>query len=129
MRLRSFALVLLLCLPSWCMPTFGVAQETYPELSNREIVETFLAIFEELDLAYQAYLNLSGAVQSMSVPLETSREALVMAAEQTERIATSVTETANALDAYEARQARRDAMLAGAAGVAIILSVLALIFG
>ena len=76
--LKRFLLVLVLL--SLAVSSFCTTVEDYPPMSNTEIVENFIAVFEELEMAYQSYQALYRAVASLPPKLDEMSQMLSTAA-------------------------------------------------
>ena len=132
-RLRKSVLFLLafLCL---CSPIYSAENDAYPIMSNRDIVETFLMVFDELDIAYQSYVNLYNAVEPLPSELrEVSTQLRTVSSESSTQTAiltdmeTSLLLTEIAFDGYAVKQRHRMIALTAATVVSLIVAVFGIV--
>lgn len=81
--------------------SYSITAEEYPPMTNAEIVENFIAVYDELDTAYQAYLTLYNAVQTLPPKLQEISTTLQTAAQVTETIRQDVQLIDSELTSYE----------------------------
>jgi len=97
---KSFVLLcFLLLLVS--LPIYSAEVAEYETMTNTAIVETFIAVFDELDQAYLAYTSLYSAVQTLAPKLAEISQTLQTGADTIASIQADMQAIENAQRNYE----------------------------
>jgi len=99
MRKLLVLLCFLLLLVS--LPIYSAEVAEYETMTNTQIVETFIAVFDELDQAYLAYTSLYSAVQTLAPQLQEISQTLQTGADTIASIQADMQAIENAQRNYE----------------------------
>jgi uncharacterized protein YPO0396 len=126
---KSFVLLcFLLLLVS--LPIYSAEVAEYETMTNTAIVETFIAVFDELDQAYLAYTSLYSAVQTLAPQLQEISQTLQTGADTIASIQADMQAIENAQQNYEQavkKQIRDITIQAYLIGATAILSAILLV--
>ena len=125
---------LLLCLLLLVsVPTYSVVEEEYPPMSQTEIAENFIAVYDELDQAYRAYMTLfNGLVelqprlQAISLDLRMGAELIATMQQDMQRIESAQRNYVKAVD-KKVRETTIQAYVIGATAIlaALLIAIIA----
>jgi uncharacterized protein YPO0396 len=83
------------------LPIYSAEVAEYETMTNTAIVETFIAVFDELDQAYLAYTSLYSAVQTLAPKLAEISQTLQTGADTIASIQADMQAIENAQRNYE----------------------------